>query len=209
MHNSDFLKIDPQNTSTTEIYKQLISAITPRPIALVSTISINGQGNLAPFSFYNGVCSNPPCVSISIARNADGSKKDTLRNIEACGEFVVNSANRWLIEKLVTCGAAYEYGINEMEKSGLSPLPSEIVKPVRVKESAVHMECKLYKAVEIGDGSPGSCTLIIGQILLFHISREIQSSGRIDVEKYQPMSRLGGADYAAVGERLTLPIPKV
>lgn len=93
---------------------------------------------------------------ISIARKPNGAKKDSLINIEASGQFVVNSVNKWLIEPLVHCGASYPFGVDEMKTVGLTPLPSVHIKPFRVKESALQMECEVYKTVEVGDGSAGS-----------------------------------------------------
>ncbi len=132
MLSDKIIQIKPEELKTEELYKLLISSIVPRPIALVSTLNSKGQGNLAPFSFFNGVCSNPLSISISIARKPDGGKKDTLINIEETGEFVVNSANLWLHEKLVNCGSTYPYGVNE-EKNAKIVVANEITR----KESKI------------------------------------------------------------------------
>ena len=209
MENEKFIQIKPQEAKIESIYKLLIGGILPRPIALISTLNDKGSGNLAPFSFFNGVCSSPPCIMVSIARKPDGSKKDTLINIEETGEFVVNSTNQWILDKVVNCGSTYPYGVNEMEKVGLSPLKSEIIKPPRVKESAFQMECRLYNSLQIGSGGAGSSTVVIGEILLFHISKSVYKEGKISIEEYAPIARLGGANYCSVGEITTRPIPKV
>lgn len=201
--------LDPYAMEIKDIYRLLISAIVPRPIAFVSTCSKKGEVNLAPFSFFNGVCSNPPCLSISVARKPDGTKKDTLRNIEATGEFVVNSANEWFINQLVDCGAGYPFGVNEMEKVGLTPIASERIKPPRVKEAAAHFECTVYDMLEIGDGSAGSSTLIVGRIQLIHVASSMIEKGALRGAEFKPVGRLGGISYAMPGEIFNLPIPVV
>jgi flavin reductase (DIM6/NTAB) family NADH-FMN oxidoreductase RutF len=201
--------IDVSTLPAPEAYRLLISGIIPRPIAFVSTRSSAGINNLAPFSFYCGVSSNPPCLAISIARKPDGSKKDTLRNIEETKQFVVNSSHEWLAEPLVHCAATYPYGVDEMEKVGLTALQSLRVLPPRVAESALHYECELYKTVEVGDGGPGSSTLVLGKILHCHVSSHLYANGRIDFANFQPLSRLGGISYAALGDVFELEIPKV
>ncbi len=209
MLENNFIRIDPSEIKIEETYKLLIGSILPRPIALVSSMNKNGESNLAPFSFFNGVSSKPPCIMVSIARKSNGDKKDTLLNIEETEEFVINSANKWLIEELVHCAASYPYGVSEMEKAGLTSLPSEVVKPFRVKESAFQMECKLYNKMEIGDGSAGSSTIIVGEIVCFHINNAIYNDGKILLDKYQPVARLAGSNYCSVGEQINIQIPKI
>ncbi len=206
---SETVAIDPSSLSIPQIYNLLIDAIVPRPTAFVTTTNKKGQVNLAPFSYFNGVSTKPACLMISITHKRDGSKKDTLVNIEETCEFVVNSSNEWLAEPMVHCAAAYPYGVNEMEKVGLTAEPSKIVAPPRVKEAAVSMECKTYKTVLIGDGSAGSSTMVIGEIVLIHIAKEFYSNGRIDIEKYRPLARLGGASYGKITDVFDLMIPKV
>ncbi len=201
------LPIDPNTLPTAEMYKLLIGSIVPRPIALVSSLSANGLGNLAPFSFFNALSSNPPCLMISIGRKKTGEKKDTLRNIEETGEFVVNSSNEWLLHKLVHSAAEYPYGIDEMQKVGLNPLPSVKIRPPRVAEAAVQFECTTYDTVEIGDGSAGSATVIIGRIVYVHVAENIYHEGKILLEPYKPIGRLGGQGYTTIGEISHIPIP--
>jgi flavin reductase (DIM6/NTAB) family NADH-FMN oxidoreductase RutF len=203
------LEVDISAISQRDAYKLLIGAVVPRPIAFVSTVNKNGVGNLAPFSFFNGVGSNPLCVMLSISRKEGGEKKDTLRNIEETKQFVVNSANEWLIEPLVHCAGAYPYGVDEMALVGLTPEPSTKVKPPRVKESAVQFECELYKSVEIGDGSPGSTTVVFGKVLHAHVHSTIYKDGRIDFSKYRTVGRLGGFSYGRIAETFDIPVPNV
>lgn len=192
-----------------DIYKLMLGAIVPRPIAFISSINANGITNLAPFSFFNGVCSNPPCLSVSITRKRDGSKKDTLRNIEANGEFVINTVNEWMLGAANYCAAEFPYGVSEFSQAGLTALPSSLVKPPRVKESAVQLECRLLKSVEVGDGGVGSATLVIGQILQFHVSNSVYRDGRILIDQLKPVARLAGGAYGALGELVDLDIPPV
>ena len=206
---SEMRSLDPSQLSTSEIYKLLIGSIVPRPIAFISTINSSKQGNLAPFSFFNGVCSNPPCIMFSVAHKANGEKKDTLRNIEETEEFVINSSNQWITEALVHCAAEYPYGIDEMQKVGLTPIASTKISPFRVAESAIQMECKLYNKMEIGDGTAGSATIIVGQIVAIHVASNVYSDGKIILEELKPVSRLGGQGYATIGDIYQIPIPKI
>lgn len=202
-------RFDPSEMQTADVYRLLIGTIVPRPIAWISTVSSTGTENLAAFSFFNGVSSNPPCLIVSIARKPDGTKKDTLRNIEDTRELVVSSASRTSLDAVVQTGAAYPYGVNERELVGLTAVPSEKVRPPRIKEASVHFECVLHDLLEIGDGSAGSSTLVVARIVLFHISNTVLDGNRIDTAKLDPLGRLGGVSYCTVGETFERPIPKV
>lgn len=203
------LELDPTQISQKDAYKLLIGAVVPRPIAFVSTISAAGKGNLAPFSFFNAVSSNPPCVIIAISKNEDRDKKDTLRNIEETKQFVVNSANEWLIEPLVHCAATFPYGVDEMNVVGLTPEPSKKVKPARVKESAVSFECELFNSIQIGDGGPGSTTLVVGKVVYIHVSSSVYQNGRILFPEYKAIGRLGGSSYGKITEIFDIPVPQL
>lgn len=203
----EMVSIDPSQSDSKSVYKILIGAIVPRPIAFVTTLNPEGKGNLAPFSFFNGVSSKPPAVMIAITRKKDGSKKDTLINIEATREFVVNSANEWLIEPLNQCSAEFPYGVDEMVKVGLTPLPSKKVRPHRVKEAAIHLECKLYDTLEVGDGSEGSSTIVVGTIVMAHVASTAYKNGRIMIDELKPISRLGGLSYGHTSDIFDLPRP--
>ncbi|RIL09274.1 MAG: hypothetical protein DCC75_06880 [Proteobacteria bacterium] len=206
---NEMVLFDSTTLDQPQMYKLLIGAVIPRPIAFVSTQSSAGVGNLSPFSFFMGISSKPPCIAISITRKSDGSKKDTLANIEETGEFVVNSANEWLAEPLVYSSGQFPYGVDEMQKVGLTPLPSVKIKPPRVMESAVQMECRLYNSIEIGDGSQGSSVLVIGEILAMHIAKQAFKDGKILHSELKPIARLGGFGYAKIGETFELTPPKV
>jgi flavin reductase (DIM6/NTAB) family NADH-FMN oxidoreductase RutF len=203
----DLATVDPAQVSQQEMYKLLIGAVVPRPIAFVSTIGQDGSTNLAPFSFFNAVASNPPCLMISIAQKGSGEIKDTLRNIQETKQFVVNSANEWLIEPLVHCAATYPYGVSEFEKVGLTAQPSVKVKPPRVKEAAVQFECELYKTLEIGEGAPGSTVVVFGRVVLAHIDQQAYKNGRVDYSRIRSIARLGGSSYAKVKDLFEIPVP--
>ncbi|MEE8437734.1 MAG: flavin reductase family protein, partial [Candidatus Neomarinimicrobiota bacterium] len=133
---------DPEEQSFKENHKLMIGSILPRPIALVSTKSKDGVNNLAPFSFFNGVCANPPTIMFAPARRAyDGKTKDTLNNIRETGEFVVNIVSETFAEKMVACSTDFDAAIDEFKISGLSPVSSNKIKPPRVKEALVNFEC--------------------------------------------------------------------
>jgi flavin reductase (DIM6/NTAB) family NADH-FMN oxidoreductase RutF len=204
-----FTTLAPAKLSQQDIYRILINTIIPRPIAFVSTQSKNGKNNLAPYSFFNAVSSNPATLMISIAVKPDGTIKDTLRNIEETGEFVVNSANHWLIDPLVYSAGSFPEDIDEMTLTGLTPLASEVVKAPRVKESAFHYECTLYNKLQIGDGSPGSCTMVVGKIERMHIAESIYNQGKVNPGDLAPIGRLGGISYTTIGDVFEIAIPKV
>lgn len=206
---SEMVSLDFAGMAPTPIYKLLIGAVVPRPIAFISTLSPDGVGNLAPFSFFNGVSSDPPCLMIAITRNSDGGKKDTLRNVEATGQFVVNTVADWMAEPMNQCSANYPYGVDEMKEVGLTPLASMKVKPPRVKESPIHMECELYKTLEVGEAKVGASTIVVGKIVAMHIHKPAYYDGKIKISEIRPLSRLAGASYGLTEGIFDLPRPKV
>ena len=190
-------------------YKLLIGSIVPRPIGFVSTISPDGIYNLAPFSFFNGVCSEPMTVLFCpVIRGSDGKEKDTLKNIKATKEFVVNIVSEEFAEKMNQCSAEYPPNVDEFKESGLTPEKSEVIKPPLVKEAKVNMECKLIQLVEIGN-KPGGGTVVIGEVVYFHASEDVYQDGKIILSKLKPVARLGGTDYARVTDIFSLPRPTV
>ena len=190
-------------------YKLLIGSIVPRPIGFISTISPKGVYNLAPFSFFNGVCSDPMAVLFCpVIRGSDGQEKDTLKNIKATKEFVVNIVSEEIAEKMNQCSAEYPYGVDEFKESGLTPSPSKVVKPPLVKEAKINMECRLLNLVEIGN-KPGGGTIVIGEVVYFHASEDVYKDGKIILNKLKPVARLGGTDYARVTDIFSLPRPTI
>ncbi|MNK67795.1 Flavin reductase like domain protein [compost metagenome] len=199
--------IDPQTLTHQDRYKLLNGSVVPRPIAFVSSMNAEGELNLAPFSFFNVVGSSPMSVVFSVMRRGpEALKKDTLRNIEETGEYVVNIVNEALVARMNVTSADFPHGVNEFAEAGLTPIPSEVVRPPRVAESPINMECKLIQTVEVGSG-PGGGTLIIGEVLRFHIWDELYEGGRIDPDKLQAVGRMAGASYTRTTDRFDLVRP--
>jgi flavin reductase (DIM6/NTAB) family NADH-FMN oxidoreductase RutF len=201
--------INPGEHDPRNIYKLMIGSIVPRPIAFVSSVSPDGILNLAPFSFFNGVCASPPVISFSpVVRGTDGQQKDTLRNIEATGEFVVNIVSEHFAAQMNLCSADFPPDVDEFAMSGLTPVPSDLVKPPRVRESHVQMECRLWKIVEISK-KPLGASLVLGEILRFHVDDELIQDFRIDPDKLRAIGRMGGPTYTRTADRFDLPRPTV
>ena len=187
---------DPAEHPFSETHKLMIGSIVPRPIALVSTTSNNGINNLAPFSYFNGVCSKPPTIMFAPARRGwDGKEKDTLINIRNTKEFSINIVSEDIGEKMVKCSTDYKKEVDEYSKSGLSPIPSKKIKPPIVSESKISLECILNQIVQIGKDDAGSGFIVIGTIVLFHIDDEVYDNGRIILDKLQPLGRVAGNGY--------------
>ena len=187
---------DPAEHPFSETHKLMIGSIVPRPIALVSTTSNDGINNLAPFSYFNGVCSKPPTIMFAPARRGwDGQEKDTLINIRNTKEFSINIVSEDIGEKMVKCSTDYEKEVDEYSKSGLSPLSSKKIKPPIVSESKISLECTLNQIVQIGEEDAGSGFIVIGTIVLFHIDDEVYDNGRIILDKLQPLGRVAGNGY--------------
>ena len=187
---------DPAEHPFSETHKLMIGSIVPRPIALVSTTSNNGINNLAPFSYFNGVCSKPPTIMFAPARRGwDGKEKDTLINIRNTKEFSINIVSEDIGEKMVKCSTDYEKEVDEYSKSGLSPLSSKKIKPPIVSESRISLECILNQIIQIGKEDAGSGFIVIGTIVLFHIDDEVYDNGRIILDKLQPLGRVAGNGY--------------
>ena len=182
---------DPTEHPFSETHKLMIGSIVPRPIALVSTTSKNDINNLAPFSYFNGVCSKPPTIMFAPARRGwDGKEKDTLINIRNTKEFSINIVSEDIGEKMVKCSTDYKKEVDEYSKSGLTPIPSKKIKPPIVSESKISLECILNQIVQIGKNDAGSGFIVIGTIVLFHIDDEVYDNGRIILEKLQPIGRV-------------------
>jgi flavin reductase (DIM6/NTAB) family NADH-FMN oxidoreductase RutF len=197
------MEILAQTTPAPEFYKYLISIITPRPIAWVSTISKAGVPNLAPFSFSSGVTSHPPTHLFCPANHSDGRKKDTLINIEETGEYVCNVVPYALRVPMVASSEEFPPNVNEFEKAGITAVASTLIKPPRVKESPVAMECKVIQIIPIGTG-PNAGNIVVGEILVLHIDDAVMKNGKIDPDVMDTIGRMGGADYCRTTERFTL-----
>jgi flavin reductase (DIM6/NTAB) family NADH-FMN oxidoreductase RutF len=196
---------DPTDKSISETHKLMIGSIVPRPIAFVSTRSKDGKNNVAPFSYFNGVCSKPPTIMFAPARRGwDGEEKDTLINIRDTKEFVVNIVSESFAEKMVMCATDFDSDVDEFEISGLTPTNSQKIKPPRVGEAKISFECKLNQIVEIGDGTAGSGFVVLGTIVLFHIDDGIYDNGRILTDKLEPLGRLAGNWYTRSTDTLKI-----
>ena len=205
--HSDFAALVTAERDRRDNFKTLLSSVLPRPIAFVSTLSADGVPNLAPFSFFNGVGSNPPAVIFSPCTKADGTTKDTLNNLRRVPEFVVNVVPYAIREAMNQASFPYPPEVDEFEAAGFTPLPSRFVRPCRVAESPVHLECKLLQIVPVGDG-PLSANICIGEVLCFHVARDhLLADGTVDGRKIDLVARLGADDYATMRDRFTLPKP--
>lgn len=200
------LSVDPASHPAMDSYKLLIGSIVPRPIAFVSTISREGVANLAPFSFFNAVCSDPPVVCFSVGNRVPS--KDTVTNIRATGEFVVNIVTEAIAERMNVCSGDYPAGVSEFSMSGLTPEPSQIVKPPCVRESPMNMECKLIQIVDVST-RPAGASLIVGEVVRFHFDRSIAHNFRIDPAKLRAIGRMGGNEYIRTRDRFEMIRPKV
>ena len=200
------MELDPATLDQREVYKLLIGCVVPRPIAWVATLDREGRRNLAPFSFFNAVGSNPPALMLSINYTADrpSGRKDTLHNILATGEFVVNLVTEATAVAMNETATDYPEGFDEFALAGLTAVPSHTVGPPRVGESPVSFECALHTALPIGSG-PGSSTIVVGIVRHIAISDEvIGERNHIDLARLRPVARLSGNNYAYVRETFEL-----
>ena len=184
--------IDPNNFEG--FNRVLTGVVVPRPIAFVSTMSKDGFVNLAPYSFFNAVAYDPPTIVFSSSRNVGDKKKDTLAHIEETGEFVVNVVVDDIAEAMNRTAAEYPTNVTEFDIAGLTAAPSHKIKPPRVAESPVNMECQLQQIVSLGSGSHQH-GLVIGQIILMHIRDDIINGHRINHNNLKPTGRLAGNMY--------------
>jgi flavin reductase (DIM6/NTAB) family NADH-FMN oxidoreductase RutF len=189
------MTIDVSSADVVKVYQALVGVVTPRPIAWVTTIDARGRVNLAPFSFFNAFGANPPVVVFSPTLRRDGSKKDTLLNLEVIPEFVLNAAVEDLAEPMNASSKELPTGESEAEFAGLELQPSVKVRPPRVAASPVHMECRVRQILPIGDG-PIAANLVIGEVLLIDIADSVlDPTGRIDPRKLRTIARLGANYY--------------
>ena len=196
--------IDPSNFEG--FNRVLTGVIVPRPIAFVSSVSSEGIVNLAPFSFFNAMAYDPATIVMGISRSAGWKEKDTLSNIEATGEFVVNVVVDDIAEAMNRTAAEFPADVDEFEIAGLTAKPSVKVRAPRVAESPVNMECKLNQVVEIGDGT--NHAIVIGEILLMHVGDDIISGHRINHQRLKPVGRLAGNMYCSTHEVYEMVCPQ-
>jgi flavin reductase (DIM6/NTAB) family NADH-FMN oxidoreductase RutF len=198
----DFEQLPPR-----ESYPWMINAITPRPIAWVSTIGVDGRTNLAPFSFFQGVCASPPTLLFTAANDRHGNKKDTLKNVEAVPEFVVNIVPHALREQMNNTSAVLPHGESEFEKFGITSVPAQRVKPPRVAAAPAAFECRVDRIVRVGEG-PLAGNIVIGRILCLHVAESVLGpDGKIDPAKLDTIGRMGGDLYARTTDRFAIARP--
>jgi flavin reductase (DIM6/NTAB) family NADH-FMN oxidoreductase RutF len=206
-----------------DLYNILISAVAPRPIAWVSTISASGLHNLAPFSFFNAVCAKPPLLAFAPAMRppkkseaatdeAHGHPgthiKDTLRNIRETKEFVINVVTFELAESMNLSSGEYDATIDEFELANIASAPSKVVRPPRVEQSPVSFECKLHQILDFNPAPEGG-SLVIGEIVSIHIDDHHLKEGRIDRDSLDLIGRMGGLQYTRTTERFEMVRPKI
>jgi flavin reductase (DIM6/NTAB) family NADH-FMN oxidoreductase RutF len=194
---SDYLELDPSAIDKRVVYRLLTGCVVPRPIGWASTVSAAGVANLAPFSFFTVVCIVPPMISLTISRNPDGSEKHTLKHIRRTGEFCINLVTQPVWRQMVDSANAIPEEDSEFTKTGLTPIASVRVNVPRVKEVPIHFECRLHQVIELG---PNRHSLVIGEVVLFHVDPACMTDGYIDVRKLDPIGRLNGFFYATLGE---------
>ena len=194
--------VDPQTTSSSDVYRFLISAVVPRPIAFVSSTGAHGH-NLAPFSYFIPLASAPPLLGISINLRK-GEPKDTLANIRATGDFVINIVTEEISERMVRTSGDWPAHMSEFETAGFTAVPSQRVQSPSVAESPIHLECRLYREIELGDTS-----FVVGEMQVAVVDDVVVTDGRVDVRKLRPVGRLGGEGYATIGELLQFARPRV
>lgn len=204
------MKLDPRSVSPDAAYFWLVASIVPRPIAWVSTLNPDGSANLAPFSFFSGVGSDPPTCLFCVGRKGKvevGAKKDTWANVERTGEYVIHIVPDALGAAMNLTSKEYPHGFDEFGVAGVTKAASERVAPPRIVEAPVAMECRLLQLHEVGEAGDGTA-VIIGEILLFHVRDEVLTEGRIDPGKLDAIGRMGGAGYARTRDRFDMPRPK-
>lgn len=200
--------VDPGVAGAQDVYKLMVGVIVPRPIAFVSSVSAAGVRNLAPFSFFTAISANPPVICFSpMIRGSDGRRKDTLHNIEETKEFVVNIVSEDFANQMNVCSAEFPPEVDEFAASGLTPVDSDLVKPPRVKESRVNMECRLLQVVHVS-AKPLGGSIVLGEVLRFHVADEIVDNFKVDPDKLRPVGRMGGPAYTRTTDRFDLQRPK-
>ncbi|MCL4741814.1 MAG: flavin reductase family protein [Phycisphaerales bacterium] len=204
------MEIDPDRLSTADRYKLLIGCIVPRPIAFVSTVTSDGLTNLAPFSFFAGVGSNPMTLLFCPANGPDGAEKDTLRNCKpeaegGTGEFVVNLASEAYAHLVAAAAEPLPHGRSEFDLTGLTPTPSAVVRPPRVAESPVAFECRTQQVIRTNPGAPAGGNIVIGLVVHVHAAEGVLNDRlHADPDRLAAIARMGGRTYCRTRERFVL-----
>jgi flavin reductase (DIM6/NTAB) family NADH-FMN oxidoreductase RutF len=198
------MQFNPNDLDYIAVYKLLTGSIIPRPIGWISSISEDGINNLAPFSYFNAVGEDPPHVMFSTGRG-NNTNKDTLNNVLATKQFVVNMVTEALAEQMNSTAQSVSPEVDEFELAGVESIPSVIVKPLRVKESPITFECELVHHYFLEDHKHGGACVIIGRIVMMHFDDSVLLDNyKINLENYKPISRLAGSNYARLGELFSI-----
>jgi flavin reductase (DIM6/NTAB) family NADH-FMN oxidoreductase RutF len=200
------LVIDPSSAPPAVNYRILVGSVVPRPIAFVSTVSAHGVFNLAPFSFFNAICGDPPTVCFAPGYRVP--PKDTLANVMATQEFVVNIVSEEIAEQMNLSSGMYPPEVDEFQVTGLTPVPSDLVRPPRVLESPVSMECRLMQILELSQTEDYGGSLVLGRVVRFHVNDAILDGPRINPDKLRAIGRMSGQEYARTRDRFSLVRPK-
>lgn len=184
-----------------ETYKLMTGVVVPRPIAWISSLSETGTVNLAPFSCYTIVSNKPPMVGVNIGRKA-GMRKDTANNIRHNGDFVINIGNEELLESVHLSAVEYPADVSEVELLGLGTVPCNIVTAPRIAAAPISLECRLHSITPFGETG---AEFFVGEIVMFHFRDGLVQNGKIDTAKLRPICRLGGPNYATLGDIITMP----
>jgi flavin reductase (DIM6/NTAB) family NADH-FMN oxidoreductase RutF len=205
--HSEFLGIEPTDLSMADVHRLLLHCVAPRPIAFVSTLSCEGVPNLAPYSYFMAGGANPPSVAISVLTGRTGLPKDTHRNILSSGEYVINIVTYEMRERMNYASSEFPYGVSEWKEAGFTPIPSEKVRPARVKESPLSMECRLFQVITHGSGHLAA-NYIIGEVVYFHIARSIMPEGVLDPMRVDYIARMGGDWYVRANAPTLFAMPR-
>ncbi|MCW3462673.1 flavin reductase family protein [Chitinophaga nivalis] len=203
------MQVDPSQVKTSELHAYLLGAVSPRPICFASTLDKDGRPNLSPFSFFNVFGANPPTLIFSPARRVrDNTVKHTLENIYATQEVVINVVSYAMVQQTSLASCEYPEGVNEFEKAGFTALPSEKIKPFRVKESPVQIECVVKQVIETGPNG-GAGNLVICEAVMLHVNDEVlDAKGKIDPHKIDLVARMGGDYYCRASGSAVFEVPK-
>ncbi|MBL8745527.1 MAG: flavin reductase family protein [Phycisphaerae bacterium] len=201
------MDIDPSALDLADRYKILIGSVVPRPIAWVSTLSPHGRPNLAPFSFFNGVSSNPLSILFCPANKPDGSEKDTLRNLShPAAQFVVNIVTHAQSHRMASTAEELPYGESEWDLASLAPAPSRIVKPARVKEAPIAFECEVSQIIRLNPGAPSGGNIVIGRVVSIHAAEGlVNAAHHVDAARLDAIGRMAGISYCTTRDRFEIP----
>lgn len=201
------MQINPEEFEPSLVYKLLSGVVVPRPIGWISTVATDGTFNLAPYSFFNAFSADPPHVIFGAGRRPN-SDKDTVSNVLATGEFVVNLVSESNAEAMNITATEIAPEVDEFQMADLTPLPSEVVKPPRVGESMVNLECKMVHQYEVEESRGSGSMIIIGRVVMMHVDDSILGENyRINYDAYKPVGRLAGGGYCRTGDRFTIDRP--